>query len=176
MKKKNVILIGMPAAGKSTIGILLAKALGWSFLDTDVVIQAAYQKNLHELISGCGLEGFCQIEKEYILTLDVRQTVIATGGSVVYYESAMRHLKEEGLVLYLKLPLKILKERISDMADRGVVVEPGQSLDRLYEKRIPLYEKYADLTVDLTGLYHQQALDKILKILPDTFYISFDNK
>lgn len=166
MSRTNLILIGMPGAGKSTIGVLLAKAIGWNFLDTDVVLQAAHGKSLPELIEQIGLAGFCKIEQAYLEGLDLQRTVIATGGSAVYYESAMQHLKEQGTAVYLKVPPEILKERISDMAGRGIVIEPGETLDTLNAKRIPLYEKYADVTVDLTGLSHEQAVEKILSLLP----------
>lgn len=166
MNRTNLVLIGMPGAGKSTIGVLLAKALGLSFLDTDVFLQAAHGKSLHELIDQIGLAGFCKIEQAYLEALDLRRTVIATGGSAVYYPSAMQHLNKHGIEVYLQVPLEILKERVSDMAGRGVVIEPGQTLDTLYEKRVPLYEQYADITVDLTGLSHEQAIEKILPLLP----------
>lgn len=165
MEKSNLILIGMPGAGKSTVGVLLAKALGLAFLDTDVVLQAAHGKTLHELIEQIGLDGFCRIEREYIEALAVDRTVVATGGSAVYYESAMRYLSRDGIILYLQVPLEILRERLTDMAGRGVVIEPGRTLETLYEKRIPLYEKYADLTVPLADLSHEQAVETILRAL-----------
>jgi shikimate kinase len=165
MEQTNIILIGMPGAGKSTVGVLLAKAMGRYFLDTDVLIQAAENTSLHELIDQRGLDGFCQVEQDYVECLDITNAVIATGGSVVYYDSAMKHLKKTGRVVYLELPLEILRRRLDDMAGRGVVMEPGQTLESLYEKRRPLYEKYADVTIQTSGLTHEQVVGKILQRL-----------
>jgi shikimate kinase len=169
MEKSNLILIGMPGAGKSTVGVLLAKALGLGFLDTDVVLQMTQGKTLCQLIEQIGLEGFCKNEEAYLQSLNLRRTVIATGGSAVYYDSAMKRLGRNGIILYLQVPLEILKERLTDMAGRGVVIEPGRTLEFLYEKRIPLYEQYADITVPLAGRSHEQAVDKILSLLPNGF-------
>jgi len=170
MSRSNLVLIGMPGAGKSTIGVLLAKAMGCDFLDTDVVLQAAHGKSLHELIAQIGLEGFCKIEQAYLEGLNLRRTVIATGGSAVYYPLAMEYLRRQGIAVYLQVPLEILRERVSDMAGRGVVIEPQQTLDSLYEKRIPLYERYADITVEMTGLSHEQAVEKILRLLNNNLF------
>lgn len=163
MKPQNIILIGMPGAGKSTVGVLLAKAMGRYFLDTDVLIQAAANAGLRELIDRHGLDGFCDIERQYVECLDITNAVIATGGSVVYYNSAMRHLKKTGRVIYLELSLEILQQRLDDVAGRGVVIEPGQTLESLYERRKPLYEKYADITIHTAGLNHEQVVGKILQ-------------
>ncbi len=171
MEKSNLILIGMPGAGKSTLGVLLAKALRRDFLDTDVTIQSRQGLTLRELIAQQGLEGFCKIEEEFLSHLDVHHTVIATGGSAVYYESAMKHLKQNGHVLYLQVPLETLQKRLADMAARGVVIEPGQTLQTLFEKRTPLYEKHADLTIPLVGLTHEQALQRIQQHLSCFFDI-----
>jgi shikimate kinase len=163
----NIILIGMPGAGKSTVGVLLAKAMGRYFLDTDVLIQAAANASLHELIDRHGLDGFCDIERQYVECLDITNAVIATGGSVVYYDSAMQHLKKTGRVIYLELPLEILQQRLEDVKGRGVVIEPDQTLQSLYEKRRPLYEKYADIAIHTAGLNHDQVVWKILqKMIP----------
>lgn len=158
MKKNNFILIGMPGVGKSTIGILLAKSLGLNFLDTDVLIQAVYEKSLSQIIAEKGIGGFRKIEEEYIQCLDVSGFVIATGGSAVYYDSAMQHLKSLGTILYLYLPLSELRQRLSDIQKRGVVIESGETLETLYKKRLGLYEKYADQRFDLSGLNHDQSL------------------
>lgn len=171
MEKSNLILIGMPGAGKSTLGVLLAKALRRDFLDTDVALQTRQNKTLRELIAQLGLEGFCKLEEEYLTQLDVHHTVIATGGSAVYYESAMKHLKQNGYALYLQVPLETLQKRLADMSARGVVIEPGQTLQALFEKRTPLYEKHADLTIPLSGLTHEQALQRILQHLSCFFDI-----
>lgn len=161
----NIVLIGMPAAGKSTVGVLLAKQLGLSFLDTDVLIQAACGRSLRDLIDERGMDGFCQIERESVGRINVKRTVIATGGSVVYYDDAMRALQADGQIVYLQLPLDELKRRLDDLNARGVVLEPGQPLESLYEKRIPLYERWAEVTVPLSGLNHDQAVDALIAAL-----------
>jgi shikimate kinase len=165
MAKSNLILIGMPGAGKSTIGVLLAKTLGKNFLDTDLLIQAASGRTLAQIIRESGLAGFRAVEEQYILCLDMANFVIATGGSVVYSPAAMAHLRSMGTVLWLDLPLEELRDRLDDITARGVVIEPGETLESLYQKRRPLYEKYADLKIDLSGLPHEQALNKILSRL-----------
>jgi shikimate kinase len=163
--KSNIALIGMPGCGKSTIGVLLAKRLGRYFLDTDVLIQAVEGKTLHEIIGDRGMDGFCEVERMHIECVDVKNAVIATGGSVVYYESAMQALKEDAVIIYLRISLEALKTRLGDLNERGVVLEPGQTLEMLYEKRTPLYERWADRTVSLAGLTHDDAVDAILQIL-----------
>ena len=144
---KNIILIGMPGAGKSTVGVVLAKNLGMSFIDSDLVIQEKKGKKLQELIEEFGTKGFKKIEDEINASIDVKNTIIATGGSVVYGENAMKHLKEIGRVCYLQLSYKAISERLGDLAKRGVVLEKNQTLKDLYDERVPLYEKYADLVI-----------------------------
>jgi len=161
----NIVLIGMPGCGKSTVGVLLAKRLGRYFLDTDVLIQVVYEKNLHELIAEQGMETFCRIEQDYVTCIDIQNAVIATGGSVVYYESSMRSLKNDGIIVYLQLPLEKLKERLGDLDARGVVIDPGQTLEGLYEIRTPLYEQWADMTVNLSGLGHEASVEAIMEKL-----------
>ena len=165
--KSNIVLIGMPGVGKSTIGVLLAKRLGRYFLDTDVLIQVAHDKSLHELIEANGMDGFCQIEQDYVTCIDIKNAVIATGGSVVYYESSMQALRSDGVIVYLSLPLSELERRLGDLNQRGVVLEPGQTLPALYERRTPLYEQWADVTVDLSGLNHDESIEAILKKIED---------
>jgi shikimate kinase len=159
---KNIVLIGMPAVGKSTVGVVLAKRLGRYFLDTDVFIQAILSRTLQEIIDSDGLESFCKIEAEHIGCIDKTNCVIATGGSAVYSESAMRHLKIIGTIIYLKLPLTMLKQRLTDLNVRGVVISKGQTIDDLYARRTPLYEKWADITIDCQNLTHEQVVEKII--------------
>lgn len=144
---KNIVLIGMPGAGKSTVGVVLAKNLGMSFMDSDLVIQEKKGKKLHELISEFGNDGFKKIEDEVNAGIETDNTVIATGGSVVYGEKAMKHLKEIGTVCYLQLSYEAISERLGDLAKRGVVLKKGQTLKDLYDERVPLYEKYADIVI-----------------------------
>lgn len=145
---KNIVLIGMPGAGKSTVGVVLAKRLGYRFLDSDLVIQERFGKLLEELIKAHGVEGFWKLEEDVNASLDCDKTVIATGGSAIYGPRAMEHLAEIGEVVYLKLPYDEIADRVGDLTARGVTVRKGQSLWELYEERIPYYEKYADVTVD----------------------------
>ncbi|MHC5083735.1 MAG: shikimate kinase, partial [Planctomycetota bacterium] len=140
MAQSNIVLIGMPGVGKSTVGVLLAKRLGLRFVDTDLMIQAGEGKSLQRLIEIQGMRRFCEIETQYVQQVTVTDTVIATGGSVVYYEYAMQHLNDIGKIVYLKLPLAELDKRLGDLNARGVVLEPTETLASLYEKRIPLYE------------------------------------
>ena len=165
--KSNVVLIGMPGCGKSTVGVLLAKRLRRYFLDTDVLIQAVEGKTLRDIIAEKGMDGFCDVERMHVECIDIKNAVIATGGSVVYYPSAMRTLKADGVIVYLLLPLSELEKRLADLGKRGVVIEPDQTLSTLYKKRIPLYEQWADVTVDLSGLNHEVSVEEILKKITD---------
>lgn len=150
--KENVVLIGMPGCGKSTVGVVLAKALGYGFIDSDLVIQAREKRLLHEIIEQEGTENFNRIEEEVNASLEASRAVIATGGSVVYGPRAMKHLKDIGTVIYLKLPLAVVRNRLGNLAKRGVSLRKGQTLADLYEERTPLYEKYADMILDAEGL------------------------
>ena len=162
-ENKNIVLIGMPAVGKSTIGVLLAKRLGRYFLDTDVFIQAVSGRGLQQIIDSDGLDEFCKLEAEHILCLDKTDCVIATGGSAVYSDAAMNHLKTSGIVIYLSLPLEVIKKRLTDLNIRGVVMSRGQTLDDLYKKRTPLYEKWADVIIDCQNLTHEQVVEEIIR-------------
>lgn len=147
----NLVLIGMPGAGKSTVGVVLAKNMGLRFLDSDLCIQEEESRLLHEIIAQEGLDGFLAVENRVNASLQVKNTVIATGGSVVYGKEAMEHLSEIGTVVYLKLPYEEIRERLGDLTKRGVAFHKGQSLLDLYHERVPLYEKYAEITIDCDG-------------------------
>ena len=161
----NIVLIGMPGVGKSTIGVLLAKQLGYSFLDTDLLIQVAEGQTLQELIQKHGISGFCSLEEAYIRSVTVNAHVIATGGSVVYGKAAMRHLKTDAVVIHLDLSLDRLQKRLDDLDARGVAIAPGRDLSDLYAERHPLYLKYADQTVATDTLTPDQVVKKILALL-----------
>ncbi|RHU81005.1 shikimate kinase [Clostridiaceae bacterium OM08-6BH] len=163
--KRNVTLIGMPGAGKSTVGVVLAKILGYHFLDSDLEIQEQTGKLLHELITEHGDEGFLEIENRVNAGLTVDKTVIATGGSAVFGEDAMKHLQEISTVVYLRLPYKSLKRRLGDLKKRGVVLKPGQTLKDLVDYRTPYYEKYADLIVDEEHLDIRGVVERIVSAL-----------
>lgn len=146
--KKNLVLVGMPGAGKSTIGVVLAKVLGYSFIDSDLVIQEQENRLLKDIILEDGLEAFLSIEDKANAKIEAEHSVIATGGSVIYGQQAMKHLKEIGIVVYIKLSYETILERLGDITERGVALKEGQNLYSLYEERCPLYDKYADITVD----------------------------
>ncbi len=148
---ENIILIGMPGAGKSTVGVVLAKKLGYQFLDSDLVIQDKYGKLLYQLIEERGEAGFLMLENEVNAAICADKAVIATGGSAVYGKDAMAHFKDMGRIVYLKLPYEELKERLGDLHERGVVLKKGYTLLDLYKERCVLYEKYADVVVDCGG-------------------------
>ena len=150
MEGKNITLIGMPGSGKSTVGVLLAKTLGYRFLDADLLIQQREGALLQDILDQRGVEGFLDVEEDVIRSLDCTGTVIAPGGSAVCREGAARRLKELGLVVYLHVPLAELERRISNITTRGIAMAPGQTLADVYAIREPLYRKYADLTVDVT--------------------------
>ena len=148
----NIILIGMPGCGKSTVGVVLAKALGMDFIDSDLVIQKETGAKLATLIDQHGDAGFRDIENRINAALDAENSIIATGGSVVYGEDAMRHLKAIGTVVYLKLSYEAIEDRLGDLHARGVTIQPGWTLRDLYNERVPLYKKWADVTVDCEHL------------------------
>jgi shikimate kinase len=160
---RNIVLIGMPGVGKSTVGVLLAKELSMQFLDTDVLIQTREGQRLQDMLNALGVEAFCQVEERHVLSLDCRATVIATGGSVVYSDRAMRHLKSFGLAVHLHLPLHLLRRRLNDLDSRGVVMPPGQTLEGLFAQREPLYARYADVSIDCKGRTHWQVVRDIVR-------------
>jgi shikimate kinase len=155
----------MPAAGKSTIGVLLAKRLRMAFLDTDILIQSGEGAYLQEIISRQGIDGFRQIEERYLLGVAQGAGVVATGGSAVYSPKAMAHLKSLGPAIYLEIGLEPLKARLDNLSERGVLILPGQTIDMLYEERRPLYERYADIRIDTTGSTPEQVVASIVTIL-----------
>ncbi|MBE5914962.1 MAG: shikimate kinase [Pseudobutyrivibrio ruminis] len=161
--KENIVLIGMPGVGKSTLGVVLAKELGFEFVDADLLIQKREKRLLKEIIAEEGVDGFLKIENDVNASISSTKTVIATGGSVIYGAEAMEHLKEIGTVVYLKLDYETLDSRLGSLKGRGVVLKDGQNLKSLYDERIPLYEKYADVTVDEGGLGLEETLDAVLE-------------
>ncbi len=161
----NIILIGMPAVGKSTIGVLLAKSLLLSFTDTDLLIQKKYKKSLCDIIKENGTKAFLNIEEEIILNADFENSVIATGGSAVFGEKAMKKLKENGVVIYLDLKVDEIKKRIGDIKSRGVVLTNGTTIDDILEERKPLYKKYADIKIDCDNLTAEECVEKIIQAL-----------
>ncbi len=165
----NITLIGMPASGKSTVGVLLAKRLGYSFVDVDIVIQEQEGRLLKEIIAEEGQEGFLDVENRVNAELSVHNSVIAPGGSVIYGTEAMEHLKKISTVVYLKLSYEEVEERLGNLTDRGVVLKGGMTLKDLYEERIPYYEKYADITVDETGVDAGGIVDILRNILEERF-------
>lgn len=161
--KSNIILIGMPGVGKSTVGVILAKILGYKFIDTDLLIQESENRLLHEIIESDGVDGFIEIENKVNSCINTEKSVIATGGSVVYGREAMKHLSEIGTVVYLRLDYTKLKYRLGNIKNRGVVIKKGQRLTDLYNERTPLYEKYADIIIDENGCGIEKTVSKIIE-------------
>ena len=158
---KNIVLIGMPGAGKSTVGVVLAKNRGLSFVDCDLVIQEQTGMLLHEIIAKEGTEGFRQVENRILSELTAKHAVIATGGSAVYGKEAMRHLRGIGTIVYLKLSCESIEDRLGDLMERGVSMRPGQTLQSLYDERVPLYERYADVTIDCENKRIREIVSEI---------------
>lgn len=163
-RKTNIVLIGMPGVGKSTVGVILAKMLGYQFLDADLLIQEQEGKLLCEIIEEKGTEGFIQVENRVNASIEAERTIIATGGSVVYGKEAMEHLKEIGTVVYLKVSYAVLEKRLADIKGRGVVLKEGQTLKSLFVERSKLYEHYADLEVSEEGLNAEQTVEKLVEL------------
>lgn len=163
--KENIVLIGMPGVGKSTIGVVLAKLLGYTFIDSDLIIQQEQKRLLKEIIESEGVDGFIQIENDVNCNIKEKNAIIATGGSVVYGREAMEHLKEIGIIVYLKLDYEPLRERLGDIKNRGVVLREGQDLKALYEERTPLYEKYADVIIDEKDMGAEDTIEEIIQKL-----------
>ncbi|MCR5271843.1 MAG: shikimate kinase [Lachnospiraceae bacterium] len=167
MEKDNIVLIGMPGVGKSTIGVILAKVMGYMFVDADLLIQDREKRLLKDIIAEDGIEGFLGIEDSVNADIDTKNSVIATGGSVVYGKNAMEHLKNIGIVVYLKVSYETIDKRLGDIKGRGVVVREGQTLSDLYEERVPLYERYADIIIDEDGLGIEETVSLLESKLVD---------
>jgi len=161
----NVVLIGMPGAGKSTLGVLLAKAIGYDFIDTDLVIQRKAGMRLGSYLASRGYQALRQLEAEVICALDHTGTVIATGGSAVYSQAAMQHLRASGRVVYLQCALDVLDQRIASMDERGIAAPSGQTLADVQAERIPLYEQFAEITVEVGSENMDSTLGKIIRHL-----------
>ncbi len=161
----NVTLIGMPGAGKSTVGVLLAKSMLMDFVDTDLLIQRKYGMSLCDFIEKYGEEEFKKAENDVIASLDCENTVIATGGSAVYGDEGMKHLSDISSIVYLKVPVESLEKRLSNIKTRGVVMKKGESVEELFERRSPLYNRYAEITVDCSLLKAEECVDAIIEKL-----------
>lgn len=162
---KNLALIGMPAVGKSTVGVLLAKKLGFAFQDTDILIQTREEMSLAQIIEAKGLESFLDIEAGHLLSLEGEAWVIATGGSVIYREAAMAHLAQMATIVYLSVDLPVLMTRLSDLAARGVAIDPGRSVEDLYKERTPLYDKYCHIKINCRTLPPAGVVQAVAKEL-----------
>ncbi len=165
MVNNNIILIGMPGVGKSTIGVILAKILGYHFVDADIVIQQQEKRLLKDIIATEGIDGFIQIENRINASIEGEKCIIATGGSVIYGTEAMEHYQKIGTIIYLKQSYGILDSRLHDIKGRGVVLKQGQDLKALYEERCILYEKYADIIINEENMGVEETIGKILEIL-----------
>jgi shikimate kinase len=161
---KNIVLIGLPTAGKSSLGVILAKTLGMNFIDTDIVIQEKTGRLLQEIIDHDGPDLFLAIEERTILSLNCTNTVIATGGSVVYRTRAMEHLKSGGIIVYLQISFEEMSHRLHNITSRGIAIDPGQTLSEMYHQRIPLYEQYADMTVGCSSVSFESVVGQIANI------------
>ena len=163
--KDNIVLIGMPGVGKSTVGVILAKVLGYQFVDADLVIQQQEGKLLCEIMEEVGACGFIEVENRVNASLNVTHSIIATGGSVVYGKEAMEHLQSIGRIVYLKVSYETLEKRLADIKGRGVVLKEGQDLKAIFEERSPLYEKYADIQIVEGNLNVEQTVKTIIENL-----------
>ena len=152
----------MPGAGKSTVGVILAKTLGMNFIDTDIVLQENSGRILQEIINTDGIEAFLKTEESSIVSLECANTIIATGGSVVFSDQSMKYLKKKGIIIYLYISYEELVQRIKNITTRGIVLPAGQSLLDLYNQRLPLYEKYADRTIDCSDMDVEKIIEKVL--------------
>ena len=162
-KYSNLVLIGMPGAGKSTVGVILAKQTSRDFVDTDVLIQVSEERTLQKIVDADGYIALRKIEEEVLLGLCVRNHVIATGGTAAYSKQAMTHLKSEGVIIFLDVDLITLESRVSDFSMRGIAKRPEQSFGELFNERLSLYNKYADITIQCAGLTQEDVCTKIIE-------------
>lgn len=162
---KNLILIGMPACGKSTVGVILAKTMGKRFMDTDLLIQEREGALLQDLINQKGDDYFKKVEEYVLRSIEVENTVISTGGSAVYYPKAISHFKKKGVVIYIKVSYESIEKRLNNITTRGITMAPGQTLKDLYDERIPLYEANADIVADTENLTVEETVEKIIKMV-----------
>lgn len=160
----NVILVGMPSCGKSTIGVVLAKTMNKGFVDTDLLIQQKEGRTLQKIINEHGNEYFHRIEEQVLLSVNVEDFVIATGGSAIYYDRAMEHFKKNGKIVYINVSLETILERLNNIRTRGVTLGKGQTLADLYEERVPLYEKHADIVIEAEHLHIEEIVEKIIGV------------
>ena len=165
MEKNNIVLIGMPASGKSTVGVILAKILGMDFVDTDILIQKINGQRLNEIIDTQGVDAFLDIEEKALLSLNISNTVIATGGSAIYSKKGMESLKKTSKAVYLKVSKQEIFARLKDIRERGVVLIDDQSMDDMYLERTKLYEKYADITVSEDGHSIEETVQAIIGMI-----------
>lgn len=161
----NLVLIGMPGAGKSTLGVILAKTLGMHFVDTDILIQEKEGKLLQDIIDNMGNEYFKEVEERVLLELDAENTVVSTGGSAIYYPVAMEHFKKNGVTVYLDVEFGELERRLDNISTRGITLGKGETLKDLYERRKPLYEKYSDITLKSEQMTAEESIEALIKAL-----------
>lgn len=160
----NIVLIGLPGCGKSTLGVQLAKTMGYAFLDTDISIQSAIGQTLQSLLDEQGYLALRKVEEDVLLNLNLNHTVIATGGSAVYSTKAMEHLAQQGLIVYLQVTPATILKRITNAATRGIARAPEQSLDDVIAERLPLYERYANITIDNEDSIDIDSIAKQLRV------------
>lgn len=162
---RNLILTGMPACGKSTLGVVLAKTLGMKFVDTDLLIQEVENCKLQEIIDERGMQEFLRIEEKVLSEIEAENSIISTGGSAVYSNKAMKHLGSIGDVVYIKLSLDEIERRLNNIKTRGIAMKPGETLADLYNMRVPLYEKYADITIETEGMGIEESIEVLIEKL-----------
>ena len=162
---RNLILTGMPACGKSTLGVVLAKTLGMKFVDTDLLIQEVQNCKLQEIIDERGMQEFLRIEEKVLSEIEVENSIISTGGSAVYSDKAMKHLGSIGDVVYIKLSLDEIERRLNNIKTRGIAMKPGETLADLYNMRVPLHEKYADITIETEGMGIEESIEVLIEKL-----------